>query len=95
VARTITRDIIGAISGPGWRYSKARILIDPDMNAAVFVPGNNGPVQTFKVTDLQSMKGVGVTSQGDAVSWRRTGSGCSWQYAKCRVNEAVLAAQWA
>lgn len=93
MARTITRDIIGSISGPGWRYQKARILIDPDGNGAVFVPGNNGPVQTFTVGDVQSMRGTG-TQDGSPVTWRRTGSGCSWQYAKCRVNEHALAAQW-
>lgn len=93
---TITRDIIATVTGPGWNYGIARILIDDQGNAAVFVPpAVNGPVQTFAVAQTLPSRGTGLTEDGGQVTWRRRGSGCSFKLAKCHMTTSQLSPHWA
>lgn len=91
----VTRDIIAAVQGPGFAYSVARILMDDQGNAAVFVPpAGSGPVATFTEQVTQPARGTGVTEDGGQVTWRRKGAGCSFKLAKCQVSTMQLAEYW-
>lgn len=95
MARTITRDVIAQVSGPGWNYGLARILIDDSGTAAVFVPpATNGPVYTFTTNLTQPGRGTGITEDGGQVSWRRRGSGCGFKLANCQISREELAEYW-
>lgn len=95
MARRITHDTVAVIQGEDFKYVKARLLFDSEGNAAVFVD-KSGPDRVFHVEDKSRMVGQRVTLQTDIgqVKYRRTGSGCSWPMARCRVATKQLAAKW-
>lgn len=92
--RKIARDVIVTVQGPGWSYGIARLLIDDEGNAAVFVPPATGPVQVFQTQVTSAARGTGLTGDGGEVKWRRRGAGCSFQLAKCRIDTAGLVSRW-
>lgn len=91
---TIVRDIIANVIGPGWSFGLARVLIDSDGNAAVFVPPGNEPVQTFKVVVGTDAQGTGTDANGKQVTYRRRSSSCSFALAKCNTKTSVLTKRW-
>lgn len=93
----VTRDLIVSVNGPGWNYGLARLLVDADGRASLWLPPGDAPVAEFNmdVNRTSAVAGSGMTDDGGAVSWRRRGSGCSWALAKCKVATATLAARWA
>lgn len=95
----ITRDLIATVTGPGWSYGLARVLIDDSTNmAAVFVPPGSAPVQTFSVTQATVQGGTGTVTLADGsigkVVFRRRGAGCSFALAKCQVSTLILSQRW-
>lgn len=95
MAHEVQRDIIANVTGPGWNYGLARVLIDTEGNAAVFVPPGQVPVQTFTVNaGSNDSMGSGQTADGGQVSYRRKGASCSFSLAKCNAKTHTLAARW-
>lgn len=89
----VTRDIIAAVTGPGWKYGVSRILIDDQGNGAVFVVGSENPVAEFTVTNIQTSRGTGVNADGE-ITWRRRGSSCQYKLAKCKISTESLKSRW-
>jgi hypothetical protein len=95
--RTITRDLIVTITGPGWQYAQARMLTDNAGNAAIFV-AKQPPVRVLKLTDGSKVNPghgtLALAEDGGDVRYRRRGSSCSWPIAKCNVSTEGLAVLW-
>lgn len=89
----ISRDIIAAVRGPGWRHGLSRILIDENDNGVVFVAGSDEPLATFVVKSVATSSGVGESDEGE-ITWRRRGSSCQYKLAKCKISTAEMAARW-
>lgn len=95
MGHSITRDFVARVNGPGWDYGLARILIDDQRNAAVFVPpATNGPVQLFVADTFNPASGTGVTADGGRVSYQRRGAACSFALARCNVTTTTLTTRW-
>lgn len=92
----VVRDVVVRASGDGWNYKLARMLVDAEGNAAVFVPPGNEPAKLFTVDPKQTraMKGTGVDADGGKVLWSQRASGCGYKLAKCNVKTATLEARW-
>lgn len=89
----VTRDLIAAVAGPGWKFGLSRILIDDAGNGAVFIAGSQEPHATFTVTSVSTSKGRGETADGE-VTWRRRGSSCQYKLAKCKVSTETMKSWW-
>lgn len=96
--RTITRDLIVSITGPGWNYSQARMLTDSNGNVALFAGRTVGPpVQTFTLASANvppTHGALDLADDGGRVQYRRRGASCSWKLAKCNCTTDTLAKQW-
>lgn len=94
--RNIVRDLIVTISGDGWQFKAARLLVDSDGHAAVFTVRGD-PDKTFDVADvskISQMNGRFVTTEGETVAYHRRGASCAWKLAKCNVKTPALVALW-
>lgn len=93
--RTIAHDMIVSVTGQGWNYGLARILIDTDGNGAVFVPPGMEPAKVLTgITVGGGGKGAAVGPQGGQVTFTRRGSSCSFKLAKCQVTTQQLNTRW-
>lgn len=88
----ITHDFIAAVSGPGWKYGLARILINDVGDGVVFVAANE-PFAFFSVQNSSVSRGSGFNSDGD-ITWRRRGSSCQYKLAKCKVSTETMKSWW-
>ena len=89
----VTRDLIAAVTGPGWKYGLSRILIDDEGNGVVFIAGSQAPFASFEVTQVSTSRGRGANADGD-ITWRRRGSSCQYKLAKCKVNTETMVSWW-
>lgn len=89
----IEHDVIASVSGPGWKYGLARILIDKNGTGAVFLAGSEEPFTEFTVQNASVSRGKGFNDDGEIV-WRRRGSSCQYKLAKCKVSTATIAGWW-
>lgn len=99
VTRQIVVDEVASILSPTGNLPQTRLLIDSDGNAAVFVVGQQAPVLKFVATadSLRSrnkFRGQGVLPDGQVLSWRKRGSSCQYQLAKCQIKAAQLESRW-
>lgn len=94
MTHTIVRDVIAQVQGQGWAFGLARILIDSEGNAAVFVPPGNEPVQTFRFTAGSDMAGTGEDSDGNRVTYKRRTTSCGFALAKCHFKTQILTDRW-
>lgn len=93
----IVRDIVVRASGDGWGYKLARLLIDVDGNAALFVLPGDEPKRLFTVdvkASARTLKGAGTDADGGKVVWSQRSAGCGYKLAKCQVSTAQLSARW-
>lgn len=91
---TVVRDIIVQVQGSGWAFGLARILIDNESNAAVFVPPAAEPVATFRFTTGNDVAGSGEDADGGRVTYRRKATSCGFALAKCNVKTNTLTERW-
>lgn len=90
---SIKRDIIAAVSGPGWSYGLARLVFDTQDRVAVFVPPGDSPVQEFTFTKGNDMAGTGTVGDSQ-VTYRRRAASCGWRLAYCNMKTPTLMARW-
>lgn len=90
----VTRDIIAAVTGPGWKYGLSRILINDEGAGAVFIAGSQQPFTTFTVQNASTSRGEGFNDDG-TITWRRRGSSCQYKLAKCKVSTETITQWWA
>jgi hypothetical protein len=88
------RDLVATVSGPGFGYGLARVLIDTEQNGVVFVPPGQVPVQAFKVKSLNAAGGEGILEDGGIIKFRRRGASCSYSLAQCNTKTATLMLRW-
>lgn len=96
--RTIVRDTIASVKGPGVSIRQCRILFDSDGNAAVFVPSQTEPIMEFiydpAKTSNRTLGGTGTTIDGIPIAWSKRGANCSFKLAKCHMKTGPLAERW-
>lgn len=87
----IVSDRVLAMSGPGWSYPKARVLVNDDNTAAVFTTvGPPTRLISFTSTTGRSF----TTSDGATIRVRPVGSSCTWPLAKCQRSTQKMVALW-
>lgn len=89
----VVRDVIAAVTGPGWKFGLSRILINDEGQGVVFVAGNDEPYASFTVQNSSTSRGEGFNDDG-TITWRRRGSSCQYKLAKCKVSTAQMTERW-
>lgn len=92
--RAIAHDMIVKITGPGWEFSPARILVADDGTAAMFLPPGNAPEKILTDVVLTRTGGSALGPQGGKVTFTRRAAGCWFKLAKCQISTKQLATRW-